>query len=78
MFSLGRSDVFPGGDLAIRKAMAILYELPSDKPQNEYVKIAKYRAHYKSVSCLCLWKNLQRSTLYQAQMRSKLHDLQYF
>ncbi len=58
MFTLGRLDVFPVDDLAIRKAMARLYDLPQETKHAEYTNIAQAWAPYRSVACWYLWRSL--------------------
>jgi DNA-3-methyladenine glycosylase II len=58
MFTLGRLDVFPIDDLAIRKAMTKLYDLPKETKYPAYTKIAESWAPYRSVACWYLWLSL--------------------
>lgn len=58
MFTLGRLDVFPVDDLAIRKAMEIIYQLPADTAYKDYAELAAPWAPYRSVACWYLWKSL--------------------
>ena len=58
MFTLGRLDVFPVDDLAIRKSMAIIYKLPEGTTHAQYVEISQAWAPFKSVACWYLWKSL--------------------
>lgn len=58
MFSLGRLDVLPLGDLALRKAVARLYSLP-EKPSNEdYLKVADKWHPYESIASWYLWASV--------------------
>lgn len=55
MFSLGRLDVLPLGDLALRKAFALHYPLPKDPTHDDYLAIAKYWRPYESIASWYLW-----------------------
>ncbi|NEU56532.1 DNA-3-methyladenine glycosylase [Halorussus sp. MSC15.2] len=54
MFSLGRPDVFPVGDLGIRKGMEALFD--ADMTRTEMVKAAERWAPYRSYASLYLWR----------------------
>jgi DNA-3-methyladenine glycosylase II len=53
LFSLGRPDVFPVGDLGIRKGMRALY---GDIDRETMVERAKRWAPYRSYASLYLWR----------------------
>jgi DNA-3-methyladenine glycosylase II len=59
MFSLGREDVFPIGDLGIRDAMIRLYQ-PEYETQKELFKkleaIATNWQPYRTIACRYMWK----------------------
>lgn len=55
MFTLERPDVFPVGDLGIRKAISKLYEIPIDAPLPEFEGLAAQWAPYRSFACHYLW-----------------------
>ena len=58
MFSLGRLNVLPLGDLALRKALAQHYSLP-DKPTTEdYLKVTKSWQPYESIASWYLWASI--------------------
>lgn len=63
IFSLGRLDVLPAGDLGIRKAIALHYKLDSLPDPAMSVSIAaKNKWHpYESVAAWYLWKSLDAS-----------------
>ncbi len=63
IFSLGRLDILPTGDLGIRKAMQNLYGLKSLPLPKEMHKIArKYHwSPYESVASWYLWKSLDNA-----------------
>jgi DNA-3-methyladenine glycosylase II len=53
MFSLGRPDVFPVGDLGIRKGMRTLY---GDLSREEMVEKSEEWRPYRSYASLYLWR----------------------
>jgi DNA-3-methyladenine glycosylase II len=55
LFSLGRPDVFPVGDLGIRKGMAALFDVDRED-RAEMVGIARRWAPYRSYASLYLWR----------------------
>jgi len=55
MFSLGRLDVLPLGDLALRNAFALHYPLPLRPVVDDYHAIADAWRPYRSVSSWYLW-----------------------
>jgi len=54
MFSLGRPDVFPVGDLGIRKGMDALFD--AELTRTEMVEHAERWAPYRSYASLYLWR----------------------
>lgn len=60
IFSLGRLDVLPWGDLGVRKSMQHIYAMPTLPTKQEMVAIAhKYSWHpYESIAVWYLWKSL--------------------
>jgi DNA-3-methyladenine glycosylase II len=54
MFSLGRPDVFPVGDLGIRKGMDALFD--AELTRTEMVELAERWAPYRSYASLYLWR----------------------
>ena len=59
IFTLGRMDVLPVGDLGLKKGIKKLHsmqELPTDE---EMEKIAKKWKPYRTVATWYLWKSLQ-------------------
>lgn len=60
MFSLGRLDILPTGDLGIRKAMMILYELPDLPHPTAMHELALTHGWtpYQSVASWYLWRSL--------------------
>ena len=55
MFSLGRLDVLPLGDLALRKSIALHYQLDNDSSHDEFHTIADRWRPYRTVSSWYLW-----------------------
>jgi len=55
MFSLGRLDVLPLGDLALRKSIEHHYELPDQPAIKDYHAIADRWRPYRTVSSWYLW-----------------------
>ena len=55
MFSLGRLDVLPLGDLALRKSIEHHYELPNNPAIQDYHAIADRWRPYRTVSSWYLW-----------------------
>ena len=58
MFSLGRLDVLPLGDLALRKAFAKHYPLPEQATINDYLVIAECWHPYESIASWYLWASV--------------------
>ena len=60
IFSLGRLDVLPVGDLGLKKGVQLMYsfnELPDEK---EIEKLAESWRPYRTVATWYLWKSLQK------------------
>jgi DNA-3-methyladenine glycosylase II len=57
IFALHRLDVFPIGDLGLRKAMAAQYGLRKNAPESRYHRIAEAWRPYRTVGTLYLWKS---------------------
>ncbi|MDB5185480.1 MAG: putative DNA-3-methyladenine glycosylase [Candidatus Saccharibacteria bacterium] len=63
IFSLGRLDILPTGDLGVRKAMMNLYRLP-DRPspsQMLAVSLEHNWAPYQSIASWYMWRSLENS-----------------
>ncbi len=54
--SLRRPDVFPIGDLVLRKSMQKYYRLPADAHYDKYLHIARKWEPYRTIASLYLWK----------------------
>lgn len=57
IFALHRLDVFPVGDLGLRKAMASQYRLRRNTPTSRYHRIADAWRPYRTVGSLYMWKS---------------------
>ena len=60
MTGLGREDIFPVGDLIIRKSMQHFYALPSDSHYDKYIAIAENWRPYRTVASFYLWKSFHQ------------------
>jgi DNA-3-methyladenine glycosylase II len=58
MFHLQRPDVLPVGDLGIRRAMMLRYELRELPTPEEMEAIAEPWRPYRTLACLYLWRSL--------------------
>ncbi len=65
MFSLGRLDILPTGDLGIRKAMMQLYDLPDlpKPPEMHELALTNGWTPYQSVASWYLWRSLDNEPL---------------
>ncbi len=59
MFHLRRPDVLPVGDLGIRRAVKIHYELPELPTPAELTAIAEPWRPHRTLACIYLWRSLQ-------------------
>jgi DNA-3-methyladenine glycosylase II len=55
LFTFGRPDVFPVGDLGVREGMATLFEMDREA-REEMVELAKRWRPYRSYASLYLWR----------------------
>lgn len=55
MFSLGRLDVLPVGDLALRKSMRLHWRMPEDTPHEDYLILAEAWRPYRTVASWYIW-----------------------
>ena len=63
IFCLGRLDILPVGDLGVRKAAMLLYELP-ELPKKDQLEILSKKHHwepYESVAAWYLWRSLKNT-----------------
>jgi DNA-3-methyladenine glycosylase II len=58
MFTLGRPDVLPVGDLGIRRAVMLRYGLPELPATAVLEEIAEAWRPYRTLACLYLWRSL--------------------
>ena len=60
IFSLGRLDILPWGDLGVRKSSQLIYNLPTLPNKAELISLSEqHQWHpYESVAAWYLWKNL--------------------
>ena len=56
MFSLQRADVFPVGDLAIRRSMRQHYKIAEEAKYDEYNTAAEAWRPFRSIASFYLWK----------------------
>ena len=57
MFCVGRPDLLPVGDLALREAAARLYELPERPKEAEFAAMGARWAPWRSAAALLLWRS---------------------
>ena len=55
MFSMGRMDVLPVGDLALRKSIRLHYRLPVDAGHEVYLELAEFWRPYRSIASWYYW-----------------------
>ena len=60
IFSLGRLDVLPVGDLGLRKGVQKLHSLPELPEKDEIEKIAEKWRPYRTVATWYLWRGLSQ------------------
>lgn len=58
MFGLGRLDVMPHGDLGIRSAIKLAYELDDLPDKDACYRIAAPWMPYSTIACLYLWRSI--------------------
>jgi DNA-3-methyladenine glycosylase II len=58
IFHLGRPDILPVGDLGIRRAVQVAYELDELPAPAELERIAEPWRPWRSLACLYLWRSL--------------------
>jgi len=58
MFSLGRLDVLPLGDLALRRSFALHYPLPENPAIEDYLNVAQKWHPYESIASWYLWASV--------------------
>ncbi len=55
MFSLGRADVFPPGDLALQEAAKLIFDLPARPREKEFRTMAEDWSPWRSVAARIMW-----------------------
>lgn len=60
IFSLGRHDVFPVGDLGLRKGVQMAFSLPDLPKPKDAEKLGERWKPYRSIATWYLWKSLQK------------------
>ena len=60
IFSLGRQDIFPVGDLALRKGVQMLFSLPEMPKPKEAKKLGQKWKPHRTVATWYLWKSLRQ------------------
>jgi DNA-3-methyladenine glycosylase II len=63
MFTLGRPDVLPTGDLAIQKAFKKVFNLRGLPSPEKMEKLSKVWAGHRTVACFYLWRMLDTKTV---------------
>jgi DNA-3-methyladenine glycosylase II len=58
MFQLDRPDVLAVGDLGIRRAVMLRYELPILPTPAELEQLGEAWRPYRTLACLYLWRSL--------------------
>jgi DNA-3-methyladenine glycosylase II len=61
MFSLGRLDVLPLGDVSIRAAIAEIYDIPREVPAGRLIALAEPWRPFRSVACWYFYAHLDRA-----------------
>ena len=60
IFSLGRQDIFPVGDLALRKGVQMLFSLPEMPKPKEAEKFGQRWKPHRTAATWYLWKSLRQ------------------
>ncbi|MFC2004854.1 DNA-3-methyladenine glycosylase family protein [Chloroflexota bacterium] len=60
IFSMNRPDVFPVDDMALRRAISHIYNIPREAPDSEYLKIADKWRPYRTIACWYLYRYFDR------------------
>ncbi len=55
MFSLGRADIFPAGDLALKQGARLLFDLDDKPSENKLRTISDYWSPWRTVAAQLLW-----------------------
>ena len=60
IFSLGRLDILPVGDLGLKKAVQSMYSLKQLPKEEEIEQLAKPWKPYRTIATWYLWKSLEK------------------
>jgi DNA-3-methyladenine glycosylase II len=60
IFTLGRQDILPVGDLGLKKGIQLLHSMPELPKEEVMEKIAESWRPYRTVATWYLWKSLQK------------------
>jgi DNA-3-methyladenine glycosylase II len=60
IFSLGRLDVLPVGDLGLKKGIRSLYSMPDLPEKDEIEELAEKWKPYRTVATWYIWKSLNQ------------------
>lgn len=60
MFTLGRPDILPTGDLAIQKAFQQVFKLKSKPTPEKMEKLSRCWSGHRTVACFYLWRMLDK------------------
>lgn len=60
IFSLGRLDILPVGDLGLKKGMQKIYRLPNLPKEDEIERLAEKWRPYRTVATWYIWKSLNQ------------------
>ena len=60
IFTLGRQDILPVGDLGLKKGIQLLYSMPELPKEDAMEEIAESWRPYRTVATWYLWKSLQK------------------
>ncbi len=74
MFVLGRPDIFPIGDVALRKLMRQTYGLDEDSPLAAYLEVAQVWAPYRTVASWYLYACINQRRAEARKPRISLNE----
>ena len=60
IFSLGRLDILPVGDLGLKKGIQLMYSLKKLPEKEQIEQLAEFWKPYRTVATWYLWKSLQK------------------
>jgi DNA-3-methyladenine glycosylase II len=60
IFSLGRLDILPVGDLGLKKAVQSMYSLKQLPKEEEIEQLARPWKPYRTIATWYLWKSLEK------------------